>query len=260
MANYEADEQTPGDEYHGTRISTGSDYIDKAMRGGIPLGSVTLIEGPSASGKSVLCQHVVFGALMADLLVAYYTDNDDVKVVADNMISLGLDVSEDVESDQLRFFRLSQFGDWRSDPSLLFGPLRDHMRERIGEGVDLVVMDDFTAAVSRGDPRNSVGFVADCKTMSRRGLTVVATVHTSAFDKELIWRFHRLFDAHVSLSLEGKSQGYSNEMDVVNLLEVKKVANLAPTQNNTIYFRVNPELGASMNISLDVIPIFKVKI
>ena len=49
-------------------------------------------------------------------------------------------------------------------------------------------------------------------------------------------------------------------MDVINLLEVKKVQNLAPTQNNTIYFRVNPELGASMNISLDVLPIFKVKI
>lgn len=86
----------------------------------------------------------------------------------------------------------------------------------------------------------------------------MATVHTSAFDKELIWRFHRLFDAHVSLSLEGKKQGQN--MDVINLLEVKKVQNLAPTQNNTIYFRVNTELGASMNISLDVLPIFKVKI
>ena len=246
MANYEADEQTPGEEYDGTRISTGSDYIDKVMRGGIPLGSVTLIEGPSGAGKSVLCQHVVAGALMADLLVAYYTNNDDINVVADNMASLGLDISEDVESEQLRFFPLSQFGEWRNDPSLLFGPLKAHINERISEGVDLVVLDDFTAAVSRGDSRHSVGFVADCKTMSRRGLTIVATVHTSAFDKELIWRFHRLFDAHVSLSLEGKKQGQN--MDVINLLEVKKVQNLAPTQNNTVYFRVNTELGASMNI------------
>ena len=38
MANYEADEQTPGDEYHGTRISTGSDYVDEAMRGAYPWG------------------------------------------------------------------------------------------------------------------------------------------------------------------------------------------------------------------------------
>ena len=258
MANYEANDNDPGDEYDGTRISTGSDYIDIVMRGGIPLGSVTLIEGPSGSGKSVLCQHIVAGALMADLLVAYYTNVDDGKVVADSMAELGLDIAEDVESEQLRFFRLNEFGDWRNDPGLLFSPLKEHINERIGEGVDLVVLDDFTAAVSRGDASHSVGFVADCKSMSRRGLTVVATVHTSAFDKELIWRFHRLFDAHVSLSLEGKKQGQI--MDVINLLEVKKVQNLAPTQNNTIYFRVNPELGASMNISLDVLPIFKVKI
>ena len=149
MANYEASEQTPGEEYDGTRISTGSDYIDKAMRGGIPLGSVTLIEGVSGSGKSVPCQHVVAGALMADLLVAYYTNNDDATVVADNMIALGLDISQDVESAQLRFFPLSEFGDWRNDPSQLFGPLKEHINERIGEGVDLVVLDDFTAAVSR---------------------------------------------------------------------------------------------------------------
>ena len=138
LANYEASEQPSGDEYDGTRISTGSDYIDKVMRGGIPLGSVTLIEGPSGSGKSVLCQHIVAGALMADLLVAYYT-NGDAAPVADNMIALGLDISQDVESEQLRFFPLSEFGDWRNDPSQLFGPLKEHINERIGEGVDLVV-------------------------------------------------------------------------------------------------------------------------
>ena len=46
----------------------------------------------------------------------------------------------------------------------------------------------------------------------------------------------------------------------MNLLEVKKVENLAPAKNSSLYFKVNPELGASMNISLEVLPIFKVQL
>ena len=46
----------------------------------------------------------------------------------------------------------------------------------------------------------------------------------------------------------------------MNLMEIKKVENFVPSKNKEIYFRVNPELGASMNISLDVVPVFKVKV
>ena len=63
--------------YQGTRISTGSDLVDKTLQGGIPLGSVCLVEGPSGSGKGVFCQHLVFGSLLADLLVVYYVSNED---------------------------------------------------------------------------------------------------------------------------------------------------------------------------------------
>ena len=97
MANYEADEQTPGDEYHGARISTGSDYVDEATRGAYPWvcrahrGAVRSRQGRlmpahrvrGANGRSARC---------------YYTDNDDVKIVADNMISLGWEISQDVMS------------------------------------------------------------------------------------------------------------------------------------------------------------------
>ena len=55
-----------------TSISIGSDPIDKELLGGLPLGSLTLIEGPSRSGKSVICQHYAFGALLAEFGVAPY--------------------------------------------------------------------------------------------------------------------------------------------------------------------------------------------
>ena len=47
-------------------ISTGNSDIDGKLGGGIPVGSLTLIEGPSASGKSVLTQQFTSGSLGAN--------------------------------------------------------------------------------------------------------------------------------------------------------------------------------------------------
>ena len=247
-----------GEDYAGTRISTGSDYIDKALRGGIPLGSLTLVEGPSGSGKSVMCQHLAFGSLMADLLVAYFLSKGTVEDLVGNMSALGLDVSEDVSAEQLRIYPMGEIGDRRRDSRALLKSMLDHVSKRVEEGVDVVIVDDFASTLSRAGADDGVRFVSKCKTMSRRGLTLMFAIHTSAFDKELAWRFHRAFDTHVSLNLEGQKRGW--EMEVVNLMELKKVDNLAPSGGSPIYFRVNPELGASMNISLDVLPIFKIRV
>ena len=44
-------------------ISTGNSEIDKKMGGGVPVGSLTLLEGQSDAGKSVLAQQMIWGVL-----------------------------------------------------------------------------------------------------------------------------------------------------------------------------------------------------
>ena len=44
-------------------ISTGHPEIDKKLGGGVPMGSLTLVEGQSDAGKSVLCQQLIWGSL-----------------------------------------------------------------------------------------------------------------------------------------------------------------------------------------------------
>ena len=43
----------------GKVISTGNQEIDKKLGGGIPVGSMVLVEGESDSGKSVLTQQLL---------------------------------------------------------------------------------------------------------------------------------------------------------------------------------------------------------
>ena len=244
--------------YEGTRISTGSDLMDKTLQGGIPLGSVCLIEGPSGSGKGVLCQHLVFGSLMADLLVVYYVSKGTAEDLEEQLAILGQDVSMDTESEQLRIFRFDEIAPTRQNAQGFLQALNTHIQERIVEGVDVVFIDDLTRIVTQAGAGPSVNFFEECKAASRRGLTIISAIHTSAFDQKLLWRFQRLFDAHVSLSLE--SQSFGNNRSIMNLMEVKKFENTALNKKNTLYFKVNTELATSMNISLEVIPIFKIKV
>src|SRR5690606_39423514 len=60
-------------------ISSGNDELDSRIGGGLPSGSVTLIEGGSGSGKSVLAEQIVWGALRDGLRAAIFTSENTVK-------------------------------------------------------------------------------------------------------------------------------------------------------------------------------------
>jgi DNA-binding response OmpR family regulator len=46
--------------YVSTPVRVGQKLMDDKLGGGIPTGSLTLIEGASSAGKSVLCQHLIW--------------------------------------------------------------------------------------------------------------------------------------------------------------------------------------------------------
>ena len=74
-------------------ILTGVPEVDEKLGGGIPLGSLCLIEGHSDAGKSVLCQHLTQGTLLTgEASVAYYTTENNVRSLISQMDSLSLHV------------------------------------------------------------------------------------------------------------------------------------------------------------------------
>ena len=54
-------------------VTTGNIEIDKKIGGGLPPNSLTLIEGQSDAGKSVLVQQFIWGSLHNGLRIALYT-------------------------------------------------------------------------------------------------------------------------------------------------------------------------------------------
>ena len=75
-----------------TVVSTGNAELDSKMGGGIPLGSLTLIEGDSGAGKSVLSQQLLWGSLQDGFKAAVFTSENSIKSLIRQMQSLNLDV------------------------------------------------------------------------------------------------------------------------------------------------------------------------
>src|SRR3990172_11243936 len=81
-------------EYRRHHNPPGNSELDKKMAGGIPEGSLTLIEGQSEAGKSVLTQQLVWGALRDGKRVAYYTTENTVQSLLRQMKSLNQDITD----------------------------------------------------------------------------------------------------------------------------------------------------------------------
>ena len=107
-------------------VSTGSLEIDKKMGGGIPEGSLILIEGSSNSGKSVVTQQLLYGALNSGARCILYTTENTPRSLFRQMQSLSLDI--------LDFYLLGAFNIYTVPPAMspdsaqtAFTKLLDHI-------------------------------------------------------------------------------------------------------------------------------------
>ena len=85
-----------------TLVKTGNGRMDQALRGGIPLGSLTLIDGIQSAGKSVLCQHFAYESLIDGHAVAYSTSEYTARSLITQFESLGREVSDYVREWQIQ--------------------------------------------------------------------------------------------------------------------------------------------------------------
>ena len=226
-------------------ISTANAEVDKKMGGGIPIGSLTLIEGQSDAGKSVVSQQLAFGALMSDVGVAYYTAENTVKSLLTQMASLGLDVTDHFLVDRLRVYPL-QMATKDINTDMVFTRILKHI-ETLPEGFKVIVVDSLTNVVTHSNESSIIDFFIACKELCDEGRTMVNVVHSYAFDETMLIRVRSLCDAHLKLRLEEVGDR------LIKMMEVSKVRNADRSTGNIISFEVEPGMG------MRIIPINKAK-
>jgi len=97
-------------------LSTGNVEIDKRLADGLPLESLTLIEGENDTGKSVITQQIIWGAMKNSMSVDLYTSESTTKSFISQMESMSLDISDYFAWGYLRLFAMHNVGfEWNEE-------------------------------------------------------------------------------------------------------------------------------------------------
>lgn len=217
-------------------ISSGNDELDKKMGGGIPLRSLTLVEGQSDSGKSVLTQQMVWGSLKNGLSAMVFTTENTMKSLVTQMQSLNLDILDYLLLSRLRIYPI----DTKKTRRSLSSGLMPLLASCTAKGVDLAVIDSITYYVTHASIEEVLSFFEDCKILCSQGVSILIVAHSYAFDENVMVRLGSMCDAHLRLRMETMGSR------MLKILEVSKVRGANLKTGNIISFDVEPGWGIKL--------------
>lgn len=223
------------------------DELHERFGGELPRGALGLLEGEPGSGRSVLCQRLVFGALANRHAVTYLTTEHSTLGFLRQMHSLGYDVGALVAKGQLLL--LSGF------PALgARAPLGDALGNLVQASrawaADLVVVDDLgSLVVAAAERHGEAAARAQCDALVLRmreanaaGTTVLCTTDAAGPAAGYLGAMRAA--AQVLLELRVELVGAS----LARRMLVKRLAGVPERTGDTMGFRVEPGLGILVEI------------
>ncbi len=224
-------------------VTTGNGEIDKKIGGGLPLRSLTLIEGQSDAGKSVLVQQFTWGTLHRGLRIDMYTTENTTASLFRQMRSLALEIDDFFIMGRINVYPVPN--SFTEEQSLrIFQILLDHIAK---SKADVVVVYSLTAFVTYASEAETLDFFSHAKELCDGGRSLILTMHSYASTEQLLTRLRSMCDAHLRLRVEEIGTL------LVKVLEVSKVRGAAKSTGNIVSFDVEPGLG------MRIIPVTKAK-
>jgi Predicted ATPases involved in biogenesis of archaeal flagella len=216
----------------GEIISTGHPEIDKKLGGGVPCGSLTLVEGQSDAGKSVLAQQMIWGSLSGRHRVVLFTTENTVRSFNTQMRSLGLDILDYLLLGWLKIYPIESS---KSKNSATFDIILSEIDKQ--RSYDMIVVDSLTPVIVHNPAEMVLGYFDQCKGRCDKGRTIINIAHSYAFDEGVLIRLRSLCDAHFKLHIEEVGD------KLVKVLDVAKVRGADQITGNSLSFDVLPGMG-----------------
>lgn len=215
-------------------LVTGNTEIDALLGGGLPGGSLVLVEGASRVGKSVLMQQMVYGALWKDVKASFFSTEHTVKGFTRQMQSLGLDVLGFVLLRRLRIYPMDEGMYLRHNAlEILLAAMKQE--QELGS---VIVFVDALTPYTLGNPLSNIqSFFANCWQLSSYGLTVVVTLHSHLVEKDLLACALSLCDVYMRLQVDTVGGAVASTIEMVKAIEAQDVV------GHKVRFEVVPGFG-----------------
>ena len=210
--------------------------LEKILDGGLGPGTLTLIEGPTTAGKSVICQHFIYGALTEGHEAAYFTSEHTPYSFGEQMKSIGLDIAEFVQEEHIGIYPMEEPAQGEDSSPALALLARD--MEWTHEKCDFITIDAISNLAALSQEQAILAFFSSLRQQCSFGRTTVVVAHSHAFSEGVLSRLRSLCDNHFKLRT-GKVRA-----KMVRTLEVAKANGTELDRDNQVVFEVVKGEGA----------------
>ncbi|EMA32408.1 ATPase domain-containing protein [Halobiforma nitratireducens] len=227
------------------------DRLNKELGGGIPTGSIVLMEGDYGAGKSALSQRFAYGLCETGKSVTFLSTELEVKGFIEQMDSLNYNVEEHLLFENMLFLHgdLDSGGVLSSDKEQNRQDLlTDLMEEDTIWSADIIVVDTFDA-ILRNDPKfealvreneerqAALEIISFFRDVISQGKVIVLTVDPSTVGEEAIGPFRSIADVFIELEMIEVGN------DIRRQLFIKRFAGMGEQVGDRIGYSVRSGTG-----------------
>lgn len=228
---------------------TDRDRLNHSLGGGIPRGSIVLLEGGYGDGKSIIAQRFIKGFCEEGHYVSYLSTELTAASFLDQMHSLAYDVDRFLLEERLHFIA----ADVDTQSALTGEPPRRELLTALLQPLplwraDVVVIDTldailrndvrFSSIAAMGEGQRAIqNLVSYVKRVTASGTSVVLTLDPSSLDERTLRPLREVADVYFQLTSQQVGQ------DIRRSVVVRRFLGMANRVNDSIGFSVQPNRG-----------------
>ncbi len=225
------------------KLSTGIDFLDEILSGGIPPSSTILLMGDPGSGREILIYQMIIEVLISGKKVTYIAFDDFPNRIRETFAKLGFDTGSYEGDERLLFVDyysklagLESREKYSGDPSNLVDQAITITRLLPEEG-GLLVLDSATTLFQNVGVKSSIELLRRLIARSRRSeLTCLVSLTRGAFHPAIVAATQDLADGVVEMKVEEAGGVHRNQLRVVKMKYVKY-------DPSWVYYKYSPDSG-----------------
>ncbi|MCU4743792.1 AAA family ATPase [Halobacteria archaeon AArc-m2/3/4] len=225
-----------------------SDRVNNAIGGGLPEGSIVLVEGEDGAGKSVLSQRFAYGMADEDHYVTYISTELESWEFVQQMHSLSYDVVDHLLGEQLLFLHANVDTHKGGAERQLLARLAD--AETLWRA-DVVYIDtlsallrndpNFEAVLEEGDEDHVIQrLVTFLRQMTLKDKTIVMTVDPTSVADDALRPLRNVADVYFQIETSTVGQ------EIRRNVRVRRFQNMQSPVDDSIGFNVQQGRGVSI--------------
>jgi len=218
------------------------DDFEQRIGGGIPKGSIMIIEGRDGTGKSIVSQRITYGALINNFTVTYISTEMSILDFVRQMDSLNYSVKDFLLSNKLMFISTTNlFGKTKLKENLILELMKNKSKKLFEN--DIIIIDSLSYPLVNSISRLSfIKFLDFLQKIKAKDKIIIITYNPYTLNRAVVDELRKVADIYFKTGIS------TTTGQLTRYIEIKRFRNAKQQYELIIPFRVEPGLGLIVEI------------